>query len=75
MRSVLQGQKKEQKHWKREGNMTFVGGRTLGLVNYLCNIVSKAVAEDRGLPFLLVACLYLQAVSSLKNFILLLMEA
>lgn len=55
--------------------MPFVGGRTLDLVNYLCNTVSKAVGEDRGLPILLVASLYLHAVSSLKNFILLVMEA
>lgn len=49
--------------------MPFEGERTLGLVNYLCNIISKVVAEDRGLPFLLVTYMNLYAVSSLKNII------
>lgn len=41
----------------------------------VCNIISKVVAEGRRLPFPLVTYLNLCAVSSLKNFILLVMEA
>ena len=42
---------------------------TLDLVDYLCNIISKAVAEDRGLPLLLMVYSNLYAVHSLIEFI------
>lgn len=49
----------------------YVGERgALDLVDYLCNIICKVVAEDRGLPVLLMVYPNLYAVHNLTEFVM-----